>query len=1318
MYCHILVLLLSSFLLPSSCRIYSITPIEDVGTNSSFVTLNQFASSDYSSLSRIVLSVEPGSHILDTEIFIYNISEFRMMHSENEDTEITLLCENHSRFRVIDVHHVSITGLAFIGCGVNVFSDIDELYIENTTFIGSEESTSALLLYGTTSAYLNRTAFISNKQGSYLPGDLEYFKSGGALVVSSDSYLYAYNSTFMNNSAEIGGAIFAKVGSSIELSKCLFIRNQAVYYGSVIYAIGARIVIDASEFFENGKIARSRSIVLISSWAMISETNFTYNSEAIIVFSTVLTISECHFHHNKVAQNLNSIGIPNVDYGAIVVVANSKTVMTSCQFGVNEASIAGAIIVFSNSEANISTTLLENNTAYEGIVVMIESDITFMKTTEVRSNLGSFIGLRSKIEFTGFTSFYNNTSSTRYIDDVRGGALSAYFGELYFTGQSSSVELTHNYASSGGALLAVESFVYISSKMNISNNVVEEVGGGIFAFQSNLFVESDVTISDNQAIYGGAIYAVSSSFMVTSSETSGYHCVNIKNNSAIYGGGLYLTSYSRLDILQLSQRYHNITISLTSNNAMYGGAVYVDDERNPDMCLADHSSSSQCPLQVVDLYGELGTLDLKFSSNIATVSGSVMYGGLYDRCIITPLTRSSFFNTDLGPLLAGLRGIMYLTNISNLQDIDLLTSLPVRVCYCSNNQPKCDNDTLTIPSQKGSNITVSVLALDQVGHPLNATIFLELESTTGGLGDGQHLQKISDQCTNLSLSVTSLANEETVVFYADGPCGQAKPSVVKLEIVFTECNCPIGFDVDYQEPSTCKCTCSEALSGLIQNCTTEFNTSLLRKSDNSWIDYNEELGYMYSFRCPYGYCLPFDTVEINLNIPNGADVQCANNRGGKLCGSCKTDYSLSAGQTGCIECGYLWPVNVILLFIANIISGILLIAILMCLNLTVTMGTINGFIFSANILKAIFPLPSLPATYIISIFNLELSLNICFYDGYDTYMKQWHELGYPILLIILVLIVIITSHCSSKFAKIIGKRNPVETLATLIFLSYAKLLLFTISALSFGEIVYQNGDSEQVWLPDANIQYFSLKHMIMFIVAVMVLFLVLLYTLLLLFWHWLLKCPNWKVFAIIKNTKFQSFIEMYHVPNNTRHRYWTGLLLLIRLIIYIITATTTHYESYVKHFAIISLLSALFVIKSFSVRVYRNWPIEALESVLIVNTIILTTVSSFASNTSHLSTGFIYAVTYMSTIVMISLFVGVIAYHVHIYVLTPKYNISTILTKAKNKLQRDKKKSEIDSQPQTVVQNLKDVPFTFNMRDRNKSIFEIMGPPKDGDYEN
>jgi len=87
--------------------------------------------------------------------------------------------------------------------------------------------------------------------------------------------------------------------------------------------------------------------------------------------------------------------------------------------------------------------------------------------------------------------------------------------------------------------------------------------------------------------------------------------------------------------------------------------------------------------------------------------------------------------------------------------------------------------------------------------------------------------------------------------------------------------------------------------------------------------------------------------------------------------------------------------NIYLLLIVPIaIAGLVLVLILFLLNLTVTNGAINGFVFYVNIISintSVFFSQFTPAYTFISLANLDLGIQTCFYSGMDDYAK----LPYP-----------------------------------------------------------------------------------------------------------------------------------------------------------------------------------------------------------------------------------------------------------------------------------------------------------------------------------
>ena len=172
----------------------------------------------------------------------------------------------------------------------------------------------------------------------------------------------------------------------------------------------------------------------------------------------------------------------------------------------------------------------------------------------------------------------------------------------------------------------------------------------------------------------------------------------------------------------------------------------------------------------------------------------------------------------------------------------------------------------------------------------------------------------------------------------------------------------------------------------------------------------------------------------------------------------------------------------------------------------------------------------------------------------DAYTKAWLQFVFPFYVWALVGMIIVGSHYSGRVAKAFGN-NPIAVLATLFLLSYAKILRSVIAALSHTSLEYPNNTKIAVWLHNGNLTYLSSKHTPLFIAAmVCMIFLFLPYTSLLIIGQFLQAKSSLRIFSWISSPKVKPLLDAYHAPYADKHRYWTGLLLLVRLILYLVSA--------------------------------------------------------------------------------------------------------------------------------------------------------------------
>ena len=100
-----------------------------------------------------------------------------------------------------------------------------------------------------------------------------------------------------------------------------------------------------------------------------------------------------------------------------------------------------------------------------------------------------------------------------------------------------------------------------------------------------------------------------------------------------------------------------------------------------------------------------------------------------------------------------------------------------------------------------------------------------------------------------------------------------------------------------------------------------------------------------------------------------------------------------------------------------------------------------------------------------------------------------------------------------------------------------------------------------VWLSDATIRYFGVKHLLLCVTAVIIFSVALVYMVLLFSWQWLLRTPDKWIFRWIRNSRLNLFMEANLAPYNPKYRYWTGLLLFVRIALYLWISTDKSHES-------------------------------------------------------------------------------------------------------------------------------------------------------------
>ena len=1047
----------------------------------------------------------------------------------------------------------------FNNCKVDKFGSVlfmvnsDTLYLNNTAS-GNHARTSAGVIFMASSVIHIHKSNFSNNFASV---------DGGVIYARKDNQIFLNSGTFSENFASYGGVI--KVNSSlVEIQNCMFSNNTAddggVLYLDSKYPYFSSISIHQSSFFNN--TARNLGGVL-----------YTYSRSNN-------TILEC-----------NNTFIRNKARGGATVYAYNIQTLSSKNSYFEENEVMGVGIVF----------LMKTVTYFSG-------KTTFYKNT------GTLLVIESKISFAGMVNFTTNAQQHITSDIyMKGGAITSVLSEIT---SNATLVLHNNTGFNGGALFLIDSKLFTSGDTTISNNNAHE-GGGLYLYQSELLCMGQVTLLENNVnVSGGGIHAVSS-FIRLSFRGS----LLFMRNHATQGGGLYLTGNSKITVVYVEYtagaRY--LRIRLINNSAEYGGGIFVDDESNIVTCTRSlnftTSTSDECFLQVASFYNSgINFQFLLVRINKAAKAGANIYGGFLDRCRPTP----AIYNQE--------SALHYLKTVSNIENLTSVSSKPVRVCLCSKeSQYYCASKLNVVNVTRGRDFQLQVVALDQVNNTLNATIYA-YSSGSSGIGEGQYGQKTYGTCTNLTYRVFSKYSSETLTLYADGPCKDSPHSLLAVEVLFEPCQCPLGFTQSLNSPTICRCECDKFLRPYLSSC--NVSSHLLLRESTAWIGtvrlngkstgHDKVQGYLVHTHCPFDYCkTPSIPVYINLSNANGADAQCAFNRKGVLCGACKPSFSLALGSNRCLQCSSSW----VALLVPLSVMGLVLVVSLLVLNLTVSKGAIISIVFYSNLIIAnraiLIPLKNYNfLVMFLSWLSLDLGIETCFVNGLDAYTKLWLQFIFPSYMFMLIFAIIVVSEYSKRFSDLIGGRNPIATLATLIWFSNAKLFRTVISAVSFTVISYSDNTRVLVWFPDGNIQYLKGKHIPLFVVSLVVLIIAIVYILIVLSWQWILCLPKCKILCWTRNTKFISLMDAYHAPFKDKHRYWPGLLLFVSMLQYFISGFTITGNPTVNLLAIIILVTTLTIFKSAVYGVYKQWPLDLLETTIQFNLILFASATMYTQSSN------------------------------------------------------------------------------------------------------
>ena len=1192
----------------------------------------------------------PGDHYYNANLRLSNITNMHFQGKDlsSADNPVQIMFSPDSNMTFISSNNVTFSNLSFTlsGSQMGYYNFFASMVFRNTSI-----QLSSLTVVGSKSEFATTAFACSDSAIEITNVHITGAKSmvGAALVVLSSTVTLSGNNVFSNNLASQNGGAISFLDSTVTLSGVNhFQGNRASYLGGAIIAsntvlrfrgtVTAVFLHNRAEQVDGGGIALYSSTLLLegdgnlyfnenfagllvgailinnSTAQMIGQLIVQQNTASYgalgVLFSNVTCVGKSLYINNSAAR---SAGAVNLGFGSQMFLFRTKFEKNYAQFG------EGALGITANSHIIIQDSLIVNNSAGRiGRAISIANSILqFMGDNYIEHNVGLQSGgidaSMSRITFTGNTHFTNNTSSGF------GGAFSITFTNTSVQG---TLSFFNNSGRQGGAVYGLSSTIDFGQYVHVTfeRNVATLQGGAIYSIDSTWNMEGSLTFHNNLATLGGAMSLSGTSKLILNKYSE---IIYSQNHADTTGGAIYFADRVSINQCRVYER-NTIAFCYKPNTTMFELC------RRQDDCFIE--LNADYPFDLLST-----NISLTFLNNSAGTSGTVIFGGSLDNC---RLYLGGGFQDRCGNKI----GREYTENplpiILQIFMIDNLTSAissePFRVCFCDHNGvPDCEMNVV-IDTVRGKQFTLSAVTVGQGNFTVPSSIKADFGNTTSTrLSQIQRVQDTGNTCTDVSYRLFSADSSITMILFPDGPCRDT--GIARHEAKVTFLPCPDGF-ID----AGAECKCDERLNTFNTSCNVD-RCTIERTENNFWMmaiyDNSSYQGLLlHDARCPFDYCVE-TAVDINLEDP---DIQCNHNHSGILCGSCQDGLSLALNSLHCLSCSNAY-LSLIFVFA---LAGIALVVILLLLQLTVAYGTMNGLIFYANVVQVnrdIFFPPG--ATNVLKVFiawlNLDLGIETCFYDGMNACAFIWLQFVFPFYVWFLIGFIIFLSRYSERISRWLGS-NPVSVLATLILLSYSKILRTIIAVLSRTSLQYPDGSSQHVWLYDGSVPYFQrVDHIVLGVFAILSLLLLFLpYTILLLCGHWLQAYSHWKIFSWIN--KLKPFMDTYHAPFKKESRYWTGFLLLVRCALFLTFAFNALGNASINLLTITSVTVGLAALAWLQNRLYKEIHNNILEASFILNLCL------FAAATYHVreTKGSQDKLAYISVGIVFVVFTCIVFYHI------------------------------------------------------------------------
>ena len=540
------------------------------------------------------------------------------------------------------------------------------------------------------------------------------------------------------------------------------------------------------------------------------------------------------------------------------------------------------------------------------------------------------------------------------------------------------------------------------------------------------------------------------------------------NNTGVFGGGCGLHNAN-----VMIQRNDEVNIIFQDNSGVYGGAVYLNNTTISD---------ATCKLKV------------KFINNTAITSGNSVYFATTPRGVLPNCSFSDIKFTDISAPAF---------NMSYYEDDTLFSLIPGQSIYI--------NVSVTDYFGSPSSCTADVFIMCDNWIFICLRKHIQLNGPEHVVLAQKELGIYTEGDTKLPISAPQVLGDSNVQLLLKCRNDIQTEMVITLEIS----RCPLGFVYNINE-SVCKCA----------NLTTNHGTVIC--SENLGVACITQ-GYWYgpfnidntttyvSARCSYPDCSYFykqcPAKMLSLGFAGDykliglePDEQCSIGRGGLLCKSCAHDYQYTFLSVSCVASSTCeWWQPYLVLVITLVFQLMIAMGLMAVVRFKIATG--SGFLYGPMLFLAI--ISHLPLDTNPNLFTLRTSVLIitaipllnpepfglipwCFFEFNKIYNYTLRYLGPLTVLLVIGFTTIKARWCPRALLK--WQNSRLRALCILMLLSFWSLaditMNITFNILTSTRLLSNNDVIVSVVALEPQMKYFSLKHIPIVILALLVLLIV------------------------------------------------------------------------------------------------------------------------------------------------------------------------------------------------------------------------------------